>query len=71
MVLRTDEPGMPLDLDDLDQPRVGIDTHGLHTGTFERSQVIIVEFVTVTVTLRNMELAVGAATFEPFFSVQG
>ena len=52
-------------------PVSGFDAHGLHTGTFERSHIVVVEFVTVTVTLRNMELAVGRRDFRTFLQRTG
>ena len=45
--------------DHLDQPRIGVDAHGLHAGGFELLQIVVVELVAVTVTLRNIELSVG------------
>ena len=63
---------MVLNLDDLHQIRVGIHANGLHAGGLELRQIVVVELVAVAVTLRNIELCRRrAATFEPFFSVQG
>ena len=51
--------------------RVGIHAHGLHAGRLELLQIVVVELVTVAVTLRNVEFAVGGSDFRAFLQRTG
>lgn len=71
VILYTNEPRMVLQFNDLYQIGLGIDSDRFQARLAELFNVIVVEFVTMTVTLYNLCLAIGFGHFRFLVSVQG
>ena len=59
MELRSDEPGMMRQFDDLYQAIISRATANLHTMRFHTFTIFVVEFITMTVALKHDGLTVG------------
>ena len=59
MILHADEPAQATHFDGLDEPRVGVLAHALHTGSLEAVLVFVVELEAVAMALLDVLLAIG------------
>ena len=59
MILHADEPAQAAHLNGLDEPRIRILAHALHTGSLEAVLVFVVELEAVAMALLDVLLAIG------------